>query len=231
MNRHVIILFALLLMLAILAACERRQMVDEPPAIQQVEYEALMVGMLDMSGSYLDTIRHKAFPFFSLAADRFFRERLGADRDKIVISQLSGNARSLLWDGSPRALRNQFGSAGAFQRFLDEKSSPAGSRIHDGISDALEYILDYPGVKEGKTRVSLFVFSDMDENFPEPEKSRARLLQLLAEYSRVKGCIGMYWVDQRFVPVWRRHLRDAGVKHFVVESEIVADPSLPVFDN
>jgi hypothetical protein len=128
-------------------------------------------------------------------------------------------------------LRNQFGSASAFMHFLHGKSNPAGSRIHDGIADALEYILDYPGVKEGKTRVSLFVFSDMDDNFPEPEKSKARVLTLLKEFGRVKGCIGLYWVDQMHVPGWRRDLRDAGIKHFVVESEIVADPALPTFED
>jgi hypothetical protein len=178
----------------------------------------------------MQTDAGKAHRFLLLLVERFFRDRIGSN-DKIVIAQVSGAEKSLLWDGSPRALRQEFPNAEAFRDFLLAGSNPAGSRVHDGIADTVDYIMDYPGVANGQTKSALFVMSDMDDNFPEAEASKARLLRSLAVYSSRGGVVGFYWVNQTLVSVWRKGLAEAGFGRAVVESEIAAEPLIPTFDN
>ncbi len=220
--------FALALSLVAFAACERRQTVEEPPPIRTNEHDSIMVVLLDMSGSYEEDLERRAFPLFARAVDSFFRDRIGSgdNTDRLVIAQISGGVtKSLLWDGSPRAFKREFGSAGAFRNYLRKKADTRGSRCFGGLADSLEYLLAYPGVAAKKTKTSVFVFSDMDDNDPKGDHEKARLLKLLSEYSKVRGCVGMYWVDDH--AIWRKHLQDSGVEHYQVHSRIVADPPLP----
>jgi hypothetical protein len=113
---------------------------------------------------------------------------------------------------------------------LLKRSNPYGSRIYDGIGDALDYLLSEPGVADGKTRAALFVLSDFEDNFPEPEKSEKRVVQGLTTFAKKKGVVGFYFLEHPRVPTWRAHLQEAGVKNWVCESEIVAYPPLPSFE-
>lgn len=182
-----------------------------------------------MSGSYahLMTQDGKAYRFTLRVADKYLRRM--DPNDRLIITQLSATEKALQWDGSPIALRRSFPTANAFRDFLLSKSDPAGSRVHDGIADTLDYLLANPRIASGKTRSAVFVLSDFLDNAPDSEKSKERLLKSLAGYGRAGGVVGFYWVDQSLVLEWRRQLNDAGVQHFVVESEIVADPPLPNF--
>jgi hypothetical protein len=185
-----------------------------------------------MSGSYSEQMRTdsgKAYRFLMRVVDAFFRDRIGSN-DRIVITQISSVDRAMLWDGSPRALREEFPSPDAFRDFLLAHSNPNGSRVHDSIADALDYMMDRPGVAQKTTKSAVIVLSDMQENFPEPERSMARLTQALASYGRLGGVVGLYWVDQTLVPGWRKRLQSAGLRSWVVESDIVASPTLPNFE-
>lgn len=162
--------------------------------------------------------------------DDYFRNRLGSSEtgDRIIIAQISGGVtKALLWEGSPRAFKNEFGSGKAFRTFLWNKSDRFGSRVHGGLADSLDYLLACPGVMEKKTKTAILAFTDMEDNDAKGDEEKARLLKLFAEYSKVRGCCGMYWVDTRFVAEWEKNLRDSGMKHYAVYSEIVADPPLP----
>ena len=222
----------MLLCMGALPSCEQRR-AEQTSILPEQECEYLMAVVVDMSGSYamqMQTDAGKAYRFLLLLVDRFFRDRIGSN-DKIVIAQVSGAEKSLLWDGSPRALRQRFPNAEKFREFLLAGSDPMGSRVHDGVADTLDYIMGYPGVVNGETKSALFVMSDMDDNFPEAERSKARLLQSLTAYSRLGGVVGFYWVDQSLVPVWRDGLREAGSDRAVVESEIAEEPLIPTFEN
>ena len=80
------------------------------------------------------------------------------NNDYLVVSQLSGNRQALLWQGSPRQLRNEFTNIGEWAKFMDKKSDIAGSRIWDGLSDSLEIVMTDPSIVE------------------QPHKSSARVL-------------------------------------------------------
>ena len=127
-------------------------------------------------------------------------------------------------------LRQDFPSATEFRNFLLTKSHPAGSRIHDGVADALDYLLSDPGVAKGKTRTALFVLSDFDDNAPNPAQSEQRLVQGLNAFGKKNSVVGFYFLEHPRVPMWRRHLQQSGIKNWVCESEIVAYPPLPTFE-
>ena len=215
----------------VLAGCQPR--IEEPVAVvpaQECDY--LLAVVVDMSGSYAAqmTSDGRAYKFLMHLVERFFRDRIGSN-DRIIIAQVSGTEKALLWDGSPRALRQEFASAKAFADFLQSRSNPAGSRIHDGIAETLEYVMDFPSVASGKTKSAMFVLSDMDDNFPDSDSSKARLVQALSEYAKTGGVVGFYWVDHALVSGWRQSLKAAGLNTSVVESEISAQPPIPTFDN
>ena len=232
LSRRLVIALALLALLSTQSGCEpRHENPDHASPIVHQDSEYVLAILLDLSGSFTELMTKdgKAYRFAMRVADKYLR-RMDSN-DRLIISQLSATNKALLWDGSPIALRRSFPSANAFRDFLLSKSDPNGSRIHDGIADTLDYLLALPGVQSGKTKSALFVLSDMIDNAPEPEKSKERLLQALAAYGRAGGGVAFLWVDSSLVLPWRTHLKDAGIAHFAVESEIVVDPPLPTFED
>ena len=59
-------------------------------------------------------------------------------------------------------MHKQFGTAKAFRDYLMQRADPAGSRVHDAVADTVNYVADYPGVAEGRTKSAVVVLSDMD---------------------------------------------------------------------
>ena len=103
--------------------------------------ELIVVIALDLSGSFADLMTRdgKAYEFTMRVVDNYFRNAIGT-QNRIIIAQLSAHDRqALLWDGTPIQLRQDFPSAAEFRTFLLSRSNPAGSRIHDGVADALDY--------------------------------------------------------------------------------------------
>lgn len=186
---------------------------------------------VDMSGSFADLMTRdgKGYEFTMRVADRYFRNSIGTN-NRMIIAQLSGANRALLWDGTPVQLRQDFPSADEFRQFLLKKSHPAGSRIYDGIADAFDYVLSDTSVASGKTRTAVFVLSDFDDNFPDRAKSEQRVAESLKAFAKTNGVVGFYFLEHPRVPEWRDHLRKSGIKQWVCESEIVAYPPLPSFE-
>jgi hypothetical protein len=166
------------------------------------------------------------YKFFLRASDQYFRNRMG-EHDRILISQLSADSRTLLWEGAPLTLRRRFGNSASLQRFIEEKSNPAGSRVYAALSDTLDYIYELPGVRDGSSEVCVIVLSDMVDNSPTQEEDRQRMIESLTRFSTTDGHIGLYWVDQLCLRDCRRVLAEAGLKDYVVEGDIVDDPKLP----
>lgn len=227
-------LFALLA-LAIAAfsgGCTRHTEKDEPQvSLGREDAEYLIVIALDLSGSFADKMTRdgKGYEFTMRVNDNYFRNSIGTN-NRIIIAQLSAaNTRALLWDGTPVQMRQQFSTVADFHDFLLKKSHPGGSRLYDGIVDAFDYVLTDPSVAGGKTKCAMFVLSDFDDNQSGP-KAEERLAQSLKDFAKTNGVVGFYFLDHFRVPTWRQHLREAGIKQWVCESEIVAYPPLPSFE-
>jgi hypothetical protein len=208
--------------------CEQYVEVDSSP-IGSVEREYILAFVLDTSGSFAPRMfagDELAYKFFLRASDAFFRNRMG-ENDRIVISQLSAEDRTLLWEGAPLSLRKRFGSSEALQSYIEERSNPNGSRVYAALADTLDYIYELPGVSEGNTQICVCVLSDMLDSSPTSAEDRQRMTESLNRFAQRKGSIGLYWVDQFCLDDCRGCLNDAGIVDYVVESDIVDDPSLP----
>lgn len=215
-------------LLICLSGCEKYVEVDSSP-IQPVERDCILAFVLDTSGSFTPMMfdgDKRGYKFFLRASDQYFRNRMG-DHDRILISQLSAEQRTMLWEGNPMSLRREFGSSDALQDFIARKSDPSGSRAYAALADTLDYIVDLPGVREGETEVCVLVLSDMMDNSPSQEEDRQRMLESMRRLGEVNGSLGMYWVDQWCLSECRQCLRDSGIQNHVIEGSFVSDPKLP----
>jgi hypothetical protein len=217
---------------AALTGCKRRSddKKDDTVSVGGEDADCLVLIAVDLSGSFAVPMAEqgKAHEFVLRVADTYFRNSIGTN-NRIVISQLSGVDRPLLWDGTPVQLRRDFPSAAEFRDFLLKKSNPGGSRIFDGVSDVLDYAVSDPGVRKGKTRAAVFVLSDFIDNLSGKD-SENRLAQSLQAFGKTGGIVGFYFLDHAQVPTWRGHLSRSGIRQWVCESEIVAYPQLPTFE-
>lgn len=191
------------------------------------EYERVVVIAIDLSGSFLDLMadKGKAWEFLLKVIDRYLR---GNGNEKLILVQLSGNSGALIWDGTPSQLRKDFPDQEAFRKHLLSKADPNASRLHLGLLESLEYLNTIPGVTS-KTKCALLVVSDMADNLSTPD-SGPRLFQALADFGKRGGVVGLYFVNHSLVAGWSATLKSAGIRHCVVESNIVTAPTLPTFD-
>jgi hypothetical protein len=218
---------ALACLFGCVVGCEQYVPVETSP-LDTLDRDYILAFVLDTSGSFTDKMfggDELGYKFFIKSAEQFFRTRM-EPRDRIVISQLSANDRTLLWEGSPQGLRRRFGDSAALKQFLQEKSDPVGSRVYAALADTLDYIYALPGVSTGKTKVCVVVLSDMLDS-TEATADRDRMVQALSQIGSIKGSVGLYWVDQSRLVDCRQCLADSGAEYYVVESDIVDDPGLP----
>ena len=200
-----------------------------PSVFQRSETECIVMIVIDLSGSFAHQMADegKAYEFALRIYDQYFRDRIGNDKDVLIVSQLSGTHRSLLWRGSPLELRHKFSSSSEFRDFLLANADPNGSVIHDGIAHSLEYLSSDPALANGNARSAVFVLSDLLDNGVDPEKSGPRVSKALSDYARKNGVVGMYYVDQDLVLPWRQTLQAAGIRDYRVECIIDENPDLP----
>lgn len=218
------------LLLSVVCGCAPRRQVEATP-LRNDESEYVLAILLDLSGSFAHLMAEdgKAYDFALIVMDRYFRDRIGTN-DKMIIAQVSGTDRALLWEGTPLDLRREFPSADAFRDFLLSKADPGGSLVHEGLARTVEYVTSDPQVASGKAKSAIFVLSDMLDNGPDGRESQERAARALAAYSQKGGVVGLYYVDQSLVAQWRQILRDAKIPDYCVECEIVGKPPLPSFE-
>ena len=214
----------LLLLVVLVAGCSPR-METTQRIIERDDGEYVVTMLFDLSGSFDGMMCEGgvAYEFALQAIQKYFRDRIGTN-DKLVIAQISGIDRALLWEGTPHQLRKQFPSARAFAAFLRSKSHPAGSCVHKAIADSVEYILDKP-----HKRSAVLVISDMLDTGPQDGRTTA--LEVLGKFATRNGVVGLYYVDPKLVSGWKADLQSAGFNEFCVESAIVARPTLPSFED
>ncbi len=202
-----------------------------PSTFQPSETEYIVMIVVDLSGSFshLMADEGKAYEFALKIYEKYFRDRIGNDKDELIVAQLSGTSRSLLWRGSPLELRHKFSTATEFKDFLLANADPRGSVIHDGMAHALEYLTSDPALACGHAKSAVFVLSDLLDNGADPEKSQRRVSNALSEYASKNGVVGLYYVDQDLVLPWRKALQTSGLRDYRVESIIDDNPDLPSF--
>lgn len=235
MTRCYWVLVGLAAILFGLPACEPRKEDESvsPLSDGRGEPEYYIAVVFDVSGSYVERVKGnspKAYEFFLKLTSRYANDR-GDSEDCILISQISQSETALLWEGTPRRLRRDFHSPEAFRDFLLSRSNPQGSRVYANIARTIERLLENPAVQSGRARSAVFVLSDMDDNASDGVSQKARLLDALRRYGKLKhAAVGLYWVSQNKTSAWKDTIRECGIKHFVVEPDQISDPALPTFD-
>jgi hypothetical protein len=212
--------------------CEKAAPAKYSPPIKTGQTEYVVAIAIDLSGSFYQMILDgdgKAYKFAMAVVEQLFHDRTDPN-DRIVLCQISGTEKSLLWEGNPMDLKRDFSSAAAFRDFMMKRSSPHASRVHLAIADLLDYVADYPGVADGKTRSAVFCLTDGLDNVGGQDAEK-RLRTALKKYAAMKGVFGLYWADLQVLNTWRRWLREDGFKNFQVEAEIVSMPRLPSFED
>lgn len=224
--RQVLMVFAVCLAAV---GCEKREVTTTIPIAEDDRSYVIMV-VLDLSGSFSDLMvdRGKGYEFALAIVDRYFRDRVGTS-DRLIIGQISGNHRALLWEGTPHQLRQDFSSAGKFRDFLHAKAEPNASLVHQGVTLSLNYLMSDAAVASGQANSAVFVLSDMVENGPNPAESEKKMTESLTAYGKLDGVMGIYYVDQFLVADWRHRLQEAGIRG-TIESEIRGRPTLPSFE-
>lgn len=204
----------------------------DPISFAEDDSEVLISVVLDMSPSFEDLMKEngKAFEFLAAILDTYFRNRT-ATSDTLLISQISGESRALIWQGSPQEFREEFSGRKDFKKFLEKKSIPAGSRVFDSIADTVEYITSEPRFESGKMKSGILVISDLEDSAKDSRQSRERAVKALEEYGSKGGLAGFYYVRNDLIKEWRSDLKDAGVKKCVVMGDFVGKPKLPKFSD
>jgi hypothetical protein len=211
------------------AGCKRRQ--DYSAVTFESDVEHKVVVAIDLSGSFLDLMAEKgyAYEFLMQVLDKYGRDR---STDHIILAQLSGNNRPLLFEGTAYALRKKFPSANAFRDFLIANSDPGASRLADGFSDVLEYVVRDPLVRNRTVKTCCLVLSDLDNNVVSAKgDTSSRFRKALAAYKQSEGFLVFYFASTQpeIVDPWIRGLNESGIRYHM-EGGIVDHPTLPSFD-
>jgi hypothetical protein len=186
--------------------------------------------VVDLSGSFQQLMAEdgKAWELTIEAIDKYMRERAGASPDdQILLANISGARKSLMWQGTPRSFRKDFQTKEKFRNFLQSKADPQGSLVHDGIAHAVEYMSAHPRLQNSNGKSVILICSDMLDNGPEPEKSELRLMSALTSYLQKGGVVSIYYCDQLEYAKWRQKFTDAGFASCAIECDFHGKPTLP----
>lgn len=217
------------LMPLLLAGCPRRVADEEVQVFKHQKAEHVLALVIDMSSSFAYSMQEddpRAFRFLLNVIDKFKQERAG-NNDRIVIAQLSGSDKPLLFDGKPGDLKRAFTSQDQFKQCLTQKSDHNGSKVYASIDKTLTY-LNQRVVADPETRITTIVLSDLLDNDPD-EQAKQKMIATLQRYAP-HGAIGFYWVDQTKTQEFSDILQQAGYPP-ATWSHIQYDPPLPSFTN
>jgi hypothetical protein len=226
-----------LLFVAIIAGCGARRdetkqarLSKSPFPKDESEYVAMIV--MDNSSSFQQLMAEEghAYSFICSVIDKYFRDRIGSEKDQIILVQISGSQKSIMWQGTPEGLRRRFQSKQSFRDFLVNNAGPDGSLVHDGVAHALEHMMRIPNVSSGMAKSVLLILSDLDDNGPNPEQSEQRLFDDLVAYFQKGGHAGFYYADQLKMEHWRQKLTAAGYPLVPIECRENDNPALPDFE-
>ncbi|QDT07489.1 hypothetical protein K227x_59160 [Rubripirellula lacrimiformis] len=227
---------AIALMLGVTPAivgCVKSQSIKQEAPFEVQELDACLAIVIDMSGSFSQSWDDRAYGLFLDLSERFFTEGMGTDT-RLVISQLSGSERVVLFEGEPSELRTRFAGPDELNRFLRDHSEPSQSRVYESTKATLDYIGSLGGVTD-QTRLLTVILSDMQDSEQDLDVRRQmgnEMIESLKRYQAAGGGLALYFVSADETTRWKRILSDAGFEpgHYVIENELTQSPQLPRFE-
>jgi hypothetical protein len=170
----------------------------------------------------------KAFEFLQYAIDKYFSDRMGSRNDQIIIAELSGSPKSLLWQGTPEQLRQDFPDQEAFRKYMLANGNE-GCRINEGLAESIKYLLKTHSVAFGKAKTAALILSSFQDDQPNSEESEVKLLDALTKLAK-RGGIGFYFVDRTRMDFIEEKMTKAGFPLYTIECDIHGRPPLPTFE-
>ena len=225
-NRAMLVVLLCVLMIT---GCGKRRESTETATFNRNDNQRVVMIVMDLSGSFTAKMANdgKAWEFATTCVDRYFRKSDPLN-DRIILAQISGTERSLLWEGTPIELRRDFQSAESFRDFLLSKADESGSLVNHGVTNAVEYLTRHPRYGGGHAKMVTLILSDMEDTGG--SDSEQRMNESLVAYAGTDGSVGIYFCHQLLIESWKSRLSRAGVRNYIVESEIVGKPELPNFE-
>jgi len=219
-------------LMTVQVGCIEAPPIDQTPLFDVTELDACLAIVVDMSGSFGNSLDERAFPLFLELSERFFTEGSGGE-NRIIIAQLSGATQVVLFEGRPEELRSRFKSPDELSRFLKEQSDPARSPVFAATTRVTDYVLAMPGMTE-RTRLLTVILSDMQDSETDRQLRSAsgwKMLESLKKYQKRGGSLALYFVAERETARWNRILLMAEFAPgaFVIENNVTASPRLPSF--
>lgn len=213
--------------------CIKSEAIGQASPFETQELDACLAIVVDMSGSFSNSWDDRAYDLFLNLSDRFFTEGMGSD-SRLIISQLSGDEKAVLFDGKPSDLRRRFQSPEQLGQFLKEHSDPSMSRVFDSTTSTLNYVRSLPGVTK-RTRLLTVIMSDMLDTESNADKrilSGRRMVDALKSYREAGGGLALYFVATDEISRWQTIMSESGFEpgHYVIENELTQSPQLPRFE-
>ncbi len=186
--------------------------------IDQDESNFLFAVVYDMSASMQDQAQEMdAFLLRNVQA--FFRDQSDG---RIVLSQISGSPNAILLDTNYREFRRRFKNPSEFRKFM-KSGVHSSSRVFLSCAESLEW-LNASHDRNPKLKSACIVISDFNDNWPDQEASRARLVAAIREYRKKSHpFLWFLGVGSHRFHEWEQTLNEIGFPHRI-------DPSFKIKD-
>lgn len=195
-----------------------------------IDYLAVMA--VNMSTEFRRSMERDdaAFKHVLALVDTFNRQTVGSEA-RLVVTQISGVGDTLLWEGTPRQLRQQFATAKDFRRFVLGNQAGKPESIK-GLVKTTKYLLNHEAMDNPDCKPALFIISDAQDQreYAETFKDCAELAKNFTKISQLKGVCGWYFVDHTNLDWAKEIVERSGFRDFRVEADIVRRPSVPSFN-
>lgn len=219
MRRYRTFLSILAMVLTLIAGCERRN--KERSVFQQEACAfVLLIAVSD------DVVANDdAYLFILKTIDKYFQDRIGT-ADQVIVARIEAE-RPLVWQGTPRTLRQKFPNAAEFRRHLTGPKAPGS--LHDGLTRSFGLLMETYSIKKGNAKAVTMILSDMNDDQPSTEANE-RFIDALVSYCKRGGQLAIYFCDQLRFEEIRAQTKKAGFDWVTLELDVHGDPPLPSFE-
>lgn len=221
-----IILFGLCLF----GGCVKSVDQSQSAPFEKKEYDAILSIVIDQSSSFDAEWTARAYTFFLKLMDQYFRETSGSNV-KVILSQMSGSDKVVVFDGTPNELRAKFKSPDDLHVYLRDFADPSGTRVYYSVKKTVDYMKSRQGITD-ETKMLAVVLSDLRDTERDLEvRNRIgnSMIESLSAYREKNGAVALYYADPERNALWEMIFSKAGFEpgFYVIENTLTENPQLP----
>jgi len=204
---------------------------DSAP-FESEELDAVLAIVIDQSSSFDEEWTSRAHHFFLRVMDQFFSDTAGSNT-KVVLSQMSGSDKVVVFDGTPQQLRAKFKSPDKLHEYLSDFADPSSTRVYHAIKKTIDYTKSRRGVTD-QTRILAVVLSDLHDTQRDAATKRKvgnEMIESLSTFRKMNGGMALYYASPDENSRWELIFKKAGFQpeYYVIENTLSENPQLPSF--